>query len=141
MERKRHAASGRWAVLALAGAAYLFQPGHALAGEATMKPTSGTTRTTLLREAEERGRLPVIVGLVVPAGADDLVVAAARARLLRDLEIAERSDGTLAGPGLANVKLFETIPFLAVVAEPDAVRRLLDHPLVASVHEDAAAAP
>lgn len=125
----------------LAGAAYLFQPGRALVAEATMTPTSDSTRTTLLRKVEERGRLPVIVGLDVPAGAADRVVATARAQLMRDLEVVERSDGTLAGPGLTNVKLFETIPFLAGVAEPDALRRLLDHPLVASVHEDTAAAP
>lgn len=141
MERMRDSASEYRRVLTLVVAAYLLQPGHAPAAEATMRATSDATRTTLLRDAEERGRLPVIVGLVVPAGADDRAVAAARARLMRDLEVVERNHGTLAGPGLTNVKLFETIPFLAVVAEPDALQRLLDHPLVASVQEDAAAAP
>lgn len=128
-------------MLALAVAAQLFQPGHALAAEATMRATPDATRRALLSKAKDNARLPVIVGLVVPAGADDRAVAAARARLMRDLEVVERNHGTLAGPGLTNVKLFETIPFLAVVAEPDALQRLLDHPLVASVQEDAAAAP
>jgi hypothetical protein len=141
METTRLVISGYWALLALAATACLFQPGQILAAEATMSATPDATRTTLLSKAKDRGRLPVIVGLAVPEGADGRAVAAAQARLLRDLEVVERRDGTLAGPGLTSVKLFETIPFLAVVAEPYALQRLLDHPLVVSVQEDAAVAP
>ena len=80
----------------------------------------------------------MIVGLAVPPGTE---LGTTRSRLLEDLGVTAAGDGSLAGPGITNVKLFETIPFLALTAEPAALERLLNHPLVDSVQGDAAAPP
>jgi hypothetical protein len=96
------------------------------------------TRATLLAQARALGRLPIIVGLAVSPQADPGV---ARSRLLEDLGVVPAADGNLAGPGITNVKQFETIPFLALTVEPTALERLLNHPSVDSVQVDAAAPP
>lgn len=111
-----------------------------------------STKARLLELARSRGRLPVIVGLAVPMRSEDelgpaesaaqqAAMARARAQLLKDLGIVAASDGSLSGPGITNVKLFETIPFLALTVEAGALERLLAHPLVESVQEDAAVPP
>jgi hypothetical protein len=101
----------------------------------------------LLQRARALGRLPVIVGLAVPPeggepGPDEeAAIARAQARLLQDLGVAAGPDGSLAGPGITNVKPFATIPYLALTAEPGALAKVLRHPLVASAQEDATLAP
>ena len=111
-----------------------------------------STKARLLELARSRGRLPVIVGLAVPMRSEDelgpaeskaqqAAMARARAQLLKDLGIIAASDGSLSGPGITNVKLFETISFLALTVEAGALERLLAHPLVESVQEDAAVPP
>ena len=111
-----------------------------------------STKTRLVESARIRGRLPVIVGFAVPirpeaelrpaeSAAQQAAMTRARARLLRDLDVVAASDGSLSGPGITNVKLYETIPYLALTAEPEALQRLLAHPLVESVQEDAEMPP
>jgi hypothetical protein len=108
------------------------------AGGLEMAAVPDATRAALLARARALGRLPVIVGLAISPGSE---LGPARARLLGDLGVAPLGDGSLAGPGVTNVKPFATIPFLALTVEPAALERLLAHPLVDSVQEDAAAAP
>jgi hypothetical protein len=132
-------------VLAAAAAA---PRGPSLALEVALASSSvpEAAQARLLARARARGHLPVIVSLVValPAGRHEPTsaeIAAAQARLLADLGVAAAGDGGLVGPGVGNVKLFEGIPYLALTASPAALERLLGHPLVESVREDAAAAP
>jgi hypothetical protein len=111
-----------------------------------MTAAAGESMTDgLLDRAEARGQLPVLVGLRFPregAGADPSVaIAALRARLFADLGIHVGADGALTGPGIANVKPFDSIPFVALTVEPPVLERLLRHPLVASVVEDTAVPP
>jgi hypothetical protein len=143
--RRRTTRSGRVLLLAVALAAggtavvaAIPRPGTALEVAMTAATVPEDIRATLLAKARARGRLPVLIGLT---GASPGAVEAARARLLADLGVTAGPDGSLAGPGISNVKLFETIPYLALTAEPAALERLLAHPSVASVQEDATAAP
>lgn len=107
-----------------------------------MTSMPAAAQAELLDRARERGRLAVIVGLAGPdATRSETAMIQVRDRLLRDLDVAAAADGSLAGPGITNVKLFRAIPFLALTVEPDALARLLAHPLVASVQEDAAVPP
>lgn len=103
-----------------------------------------SAQAMLLARARARGRLPVIVGLAVPAAGGtepgEAEIAKAQARLLADLGVADTGSG-FAGPGIGNVKLYAAIPFLALTAEPEALARLLRHPLVVSAQEDTAAPP
>jgi hypothetical protein len=141
----------RRTLLILAGAAVMPLPRLSRARELTMASIPDDVSAALLEQARTRGRLPVIVGLAVPppenAGPvpDEAVEKAAidmvRAQLLRDLGVVAGADGTLTGPGITNVKLFDAIPFLALTAEPEALARLLRHPAVTSVQEDATMAP
>jgi hypothetical protein len=142
----------RRSLLVLAGSAAVSWPRLGYAAEVDMVAVPESTKARLLELARMRGRLPVIVGLAVPFRSEDEVGPAetaareaamtrARARLLKDLGVVAARDGSLSGPGIINVKLFETIPFLALTAEPEALERLLAHPLVDSVQEDATVAP
>jgi hypothetical protein len=102
--------------------------------------------TRVLREqAKARGRLPVLVGLRLArpgTRADPTAeIAQIRAALFDDLAIARTADGEMAGPGIANVKSFASIPFVALTVDPAALDRLLGHPLVVSVAEDTAVPP
>jgi hypothetical protein len=125
-------------LFALAGGALVrLRPSHA--GGLEMAAVPDPTRAALLARARALGRLPIIVGLAIPRGSE---LGAARARLLGDLGVTVTAgDGSLASPGVTNVKPLETIPFLALTVEPAALERLLAHPLVDSVQEDAAAPP
>lgn len=150
MTGQESAGINRRSLLVLAGSATLpwFRPSSASKLEMAAIPES--TRTRLLELARSRGQLPVIVGFAVPLRSEDEPVqsaaqqanmARARAQLLKDLSIVATSNGSLSGPGITNVKLFETIPFLALTAEPEALEHLLAHPLVESVQEDVAVPP
>jgi hypothetical protein len=141
----------RRSLLVLAGSVVLpwLRLGHT--SELDMASVPESTKARLLELARIRGRLPVIVGLAVPLRSEELgpaefaeqeaAMARVRARLLNDLGIVAASDGSLSGPGITNVKLFETIPFVALTAEPESLERLLAHPLVESVEEDVAVPP
>jgi hypothetical protein len=142
----------RRSLLALAGSAALPWLRLGYAAELDMVAVPESAKARLLELARMRGRLPVIVGLAVPFRSEDEVgpaesasreaaIRRTRAQLLKDLGVVAARDGSLSGPGIGNVKLFETIPFLALTAEPEALERLLAHPLVDSVQEDATAAP
>lgn len=103
---------------------------------------SEETRMRLLDRVRRRGRLPVVLGLKLPEVATrQAAIAQAGEQLLADLRVRRQADGSLAGPGIANVKLFATLPFLALTATPEALEGLLRHPLVASAQEDRAAGP
>jgi hypothetical protein len=140
----------RRSLFVLAGGAALpwFRLSYASKLEMACIPES--TKTRLLELARMHGRLPVIVGLAVPLRSEDepaqsavqqASMARVRAQLLKDLSIVATSDGSLSGPGITNVKLFETIPFLALTVEPEALQHLLAHPLVESIQEDSPVPP
>ena len=102
---------------------------------------SPAARQALLDQARAQGELPVIVRLAVPSPApgeppDEAAIAAATARLLAALGVAPSPDGSLAGPGIQNVKPFATIPYLALTADPAAIARLLAQPAVLTVEPD-----
>jgi hypothetical protein len=118
----------------------------------------GETKARLLALAQQRGALSVIVGFTVPGlpgpdeelatspgPADDAARQAAikqvRERLLTDLGVQADDQGGLSGAGLQRIKLFTTIPFVAVTAEPEALARLMAHPLVSSMQVDDALPP
>ena len=67
-------------------------------------------------------------------------IAQIRTALFADLAIAPTANGAMAGPGIANVKAFASIPFVALIVDPAALDRLLGHPLVVSVAEDTGSA-
>jgi hypothetical protein len=121
------------------------RPNRVLAEALVMATIPESRRRELLERARQLGRLPVIVGLRLPPGAEGPAeaeaIASVRSRLLQDLGVTQAADGGLAGSGITNVKLFGTIPFLALTAEPEALERLLQHSLVESVQEDTVAAP
>jgi len=116
-------------------------------------------KARLLAQATARGELPVIVGFVVAdlpvdeEGADvrppdpteaeqrRTAIARVRARLLAELGVRADRRGVLSGPGVHTVKVYETIPFLALTVEPEPLARLLANPLVSSVQPDAAVPP
>jgi hypothetical protein len=140
----------RRSLLVLAGSAALpwFRLSYAAKLEMACIPES--TKMRLLELARIHGRLAVIIGLAVPSRSEDEPArlaaqqestARVRAQLLKDLSIVATNDGSLSGPGITNVKLFETIPFLALTAEPGALEHLLAHPLVESVQEDSTVPP
>lgn len=150
--RDHHAVVPRRSLLlVLAGVVATAPPRPSLALELVLASVPEAMKAALLERARARGYLPVIVGLAVTptlggseptpaeASAHERAVAAARARLLADLGVVVAGGGSLAGPGISNVKLFEAIPFLALTASPAALERLLGHPLVGSVREDATA--
>lgn len=140
----------RRSLLVLAGSATLAWLRLGYASKLEMASIPESTKTRLLKLARIRGRLSVIVGIAVllrsedePAqsAAQQVRLARARAQLLKDLSIVATSDGRLSGPGITNVKLFETIPFVSLTVEPEALEHLLAHPLVESVQEDVAVPP
>ena len=149
MKGQESAGINRRSLLVLAGSATLPWFRLSSASKLEMAAIPESTRTRLLELARIRGQLPVIVGFAVPLSQDEPVqsaaqqanMACARAQLLKDLGIVATSNGSLSGPGITNVKLFETIPFLALTAEPQALEHLLAHPLVESVQEDVAVPP
>jgi hypothetical protein len=137
--------------LALAGVAALPQPRLSRAWELAMASIADDVSAALLERARARGRLAVIVGLAMPSRegvapgpdepAEEAAIATVRSRLLRDLGVVARADGTLGGPGVTNIKLFHAIPFLALTVEPEPLARLLQYPAVMSVQEDTTLAP
>lgn len=131
------------ALMALALAAIGGQR-HGHGAEKTMANVADASSQRLLDLARRRGRLPVIVGLAAAgASADDEEAAIARTQrqLLADLGVVAAADGSLAGPGITGVKLYETIPFLALTVDADALARLIRNPLVVSIREDSAVPP
>ena len=97
----------------------------------------------LLDLARRRGRVPVIVGLAVPAASadDEAAIARAQRQFLAELGVVAAADGSLAGPGITGVKLYEAIPFIALTADADALERVLRNRLVVSIQEDTAVPP
>ncbi len=111
-----------------------------------------------MAQVRSRGELAVIIGFAVPGlrsdagGAstpfdpeqekrDQGAIARVRKQLLTDLGVHPDHRGGLSGPGIHGVKLFETIPFLALTADPQALERVLVNPLVESVQRDTAVPP
>jgi subtilisin family serine protease len=119
---------------------------------------SAPVAISLLGRAQERGRIRVIVGLreqpqpLAAGEGDRLALQAATARrarlaasqraFLADL-VGARPGGAapLVGAGVQAPTLFETVPYLALTADPGALRRLFADPRVASVQEDVAMPP
>ena len=146
---------GRRSFLLLVGLAAMGGRARALATEERMadpiepsssapgSPAPGSSYQRLLDLARRRGRVPVIVGLAVAAAEadDEAAIARTQRQLLADLGVAAGADGSLAGPGITGVKLYETIPFIALTADADALRRLMRHRLVVSIVEDSAVPP
>ncbi|MFO1128265.1 MAG: hypothetical protein U1E66_07560 [Rhodospirillales bacterium] len=130
-------------VLLALGAAVIRGGGRASAGEIAMARATGPASQRLIEVARERGRLPVLIELAMtgPAADEPAAIARAQHRLLTDLGVTAAADGTLAGPGITGVKLYETIPFIALTADADALERLMRSRLVVSVQEDSAVPP
>jgi hypothetical protein len=112
------------------------------AAETAVANVTDPSSQRLLDLARRRGRLPVIVGLAVEdASGDEAATRRAQQQLLADLGVTAGSDGTLAGPGITGVKLYETIPFLALTADAEAIARIIRNRLVVSIQEDSAVPP
>jgi hypothetical protein len=108
-----------------------------------MANVSGPSAQRLVDLARHRGPLPLIVGLAIAEGSadDEAAIKRAQQQLLADLGVAPGADGTLAGPGITGVKLYETIPFLALTADAEAIGRIMRNRLVASAQVDRAIPP
>ena len=93
----------------------------------------------LLRAAEERGRIGVIVGLDLVLRDDDAIAAAEAAVQARTLARAQESliARTTGGIGVG-IRKFQTIPYIAIQATRDELARLLSDPAVTSITEDQA---
>lgn len=96
----------------------------------------------LFDRANERGQLRVIIETDVALAAEaTLAPTAVRAQRER-LRASQRGVlASLAGGGVSGVVLFDTIPYLAVNADSQALRRLLADPAVVSVQEDVPVPP
>lgn len=114
--------------------------GPGTAAGTVMADISGPSAQRLIDLAGQRGRLPLIIGLAARAD-DEVAIERAQQRLLADLGVVTGEDGTLAGPGISGVKIYETIPFIAFTADAAAIQRVIRHPLVISVQEDSALPP
>jgi hypothetical protein len=87
----------------------------------------------LVERASAEGTVRVIVGFRLPPGAtaDAAAIATAREAVLRQV----------AGTRHRVLRAYETIPFVALEASPEALRALAASPDVSSVQEDALARP
>lgn len=107
---------------------------------------------TLLQQARQQGQVRLIVGLRDPfvadselavpqAGAQRARFAAGQRAVLAALGTRRQADGSLIAAKARNIRLFETIPFLALETDAATLESLLADPRVASVHEDIAVPP
>ncbi|MFO1154653.1 MAG: hypothetical protein U1E42_13470 [Rhodospirillales bacterium] len=110
-------------------------------GTNAINPSSQSQR--LLDLARQRGRLPIIVELAVTGAAadDEAAIRRAQQHLLADLGVTTGADGNLTGPGVSGVKLYETMPFLALTADAQAIDHLIRNQLVVRIQEDSPVPP
>lgn len=149
---------GRRMMLALVAAGVLCWRQGISVVAAAMPPLDEEHKARLMALARARGELSVIVGFAVPgvqsdgpdASAppdsaqeqhDQAAIARTRTKLLTDLGVHTDRQGVSSGPGIHGVKLFETIPFVALTVTPQALERVLANPLVESVQSDTAVPP
>lgn len=129
------AAAAFWAALAGAAAA---GPAITLADGAGGSAAADTE--ALLARAAGSGGLPVIVGFQADLLAEGALSAPQLAR--QQQVIAAGQEALLATLGSTpNLKRFESVPYLALTASPEQLRRLLGDPMVTSIDEDLASPP
>jgi subtilisin family serine protease len=99
---------------------------------------AGASAAELLRKAERRGRVRVIVGLDLALAFDDDLSPGAQRRQAQTLlalqdAVLRRAFGRSEG---ADIVKFDFIPYLSVFADAARLARLLDDPRVVNVAED-----
>ena len=90
----------------------------------------------LLRRAEERGQLRVIIGLGVAMGFEDEISPAQQESELQGLRRAQAAVALRARIPAAQITTFETVRYMSAFVAPAQLRRLLRDPEVLSIQED-----
>jgi subtilisin family serine protease len=90
----------------------------------------------LLRKAEERGEVRVIVGVDLTMRDEDELSASQQASQVRTLNAVQDAVARRSSVAGGRVTRFETIPFMSVYANAAQLQRLLNDPQVTSIQED-----